>query len=107
MRAVVYAQLKAGELAARGLAADDRAWPGLPLPSELRRAQLADWNAALAHWASALDVLGTEIVSGLATVTPRDPRLTCKHCGLQPFCRIGAVALRAGERDDSDDDDDD
>jgi probable DNA repair protein len=107
VRAVAYAQLKAGELAVRGLAADDSAWPGLPLPSKLRRAAMADWNAALAHWAGALDALGTEIVAGLATVTPRDPRLTCKHCGLQPFCRIGAVALRAGERDDSDDDDDD
>jgi probable DNA repair protein len=107
VRAVAYAQLKAGELAVRGLAADERAWPGLPLPPDVRRAALADWNAALAHWANALDVLGTEIVAGLATVTPRDPRLTCKHCGLQPFCRIGAAALRAGERDDSDDDDDD
>jgi len=107
VRAVAYTQLKAGELAVRGLAADDGAWPGLPLPAGLRRTAIADWNAALTYWANALDALGTEIVAGLATVTPRDPRMTCKHCGLQPFCRIGAVALRAGERDDSDDDDDD
>ncbi len=106
VRAVVYAQLKAGELAVRGLAADDAAWPGLPLPPNVKRAALADWAAALAHWADALDMLGKEIVAGLATVTPRDPGETCKHCGLQPFCRIGAVALHATEQESSDDDDD-
>jgi hypothetical protein len=97
VRAVAYAQLKAGELAVRGLAADDEAWPGLPLPPAVKRAALADWNAALGYWAEALDALGVEIVTGLASVTPRDPRSTCKHCGLQPLCRIGAAALRDGE----------
>ncbi len=104
VRAVVYAQLKPGEIAARGLAADAGAWPGLPLPQALKRAALADWGAALSRWADAFDALGAEIVAGLATVTPRDPRSTCTHCGLQPLCRIGAAALRSGERADTDDD---
>ena len=105
VRAVAYAQLKAGELAIRGLAADEGAWPGLTLPPAVKRTALADWNAALRHWADAFDALGEEIVTGLATVTPRDPQTTCARCGLQAFCRIGAVALRDGERDDDDGDD--
>jgi ATP-dependent helicase/nuclease subunit B len=100
VRAVAYAQVKAGELAVRGLAADGDAWPVLPLPSRIRNAGLADWSAAEARWAEALAVLGDEIVSGVSTVTPRDPRKTCAHCGLQPLCRIGAAGLRRAEDED-------
>jgi len=100
VRAVAYAQVKAGELAVRGLAADGDAWPVLPLPPKVKGAGLADWSAAEARWAEALTVLGAEIVAGLSTVTPRDPRKTCARCGLQPLCRIGAAGLRRPEDDD-------
>jgi len=100
VRAVAYAQVKTGELAVRGLAADGEAWPALSLPPMVRGAGLADWSDAEARWADALAGLAEEIVAGRATVTPRDPRTTCANCGLQPFCRIGAAGLR--HRDDDD-----
>jgi probable DNA repair protein len=100
VRAVAYAQLKTGELAVRGIAADDEAWPVLPLPPKVRDAGLTDWSDAEARWAEAFAALADEIVSGLSTVTPRDPRKTCPNCGLQPFCRIGQAGL--GARDDDD-----
>ncbi|HYQ99108.1 MAG TPA: PD-(D/E)XK nuclease family protein [Casimicrobiaceae bacterium] len=100
VRAVAYAQVRTGELAVRGLAADDEAWPALPPPAKIRGARLASWTDALAHWAEAVAGLADEIVSGRATVTPRDPRMTCARCGLQPLCRIGAPGLREGGGDD-------
>ena len=95
VRAVAYAQVKAGKLAVRGLAADGDAWPVLPMPSKVKGAGIADWRAAETRWADALAMLGDEIVSGVSSVAPRDPRKTCAHCGLQPLCRIGAQRVAA------------
>ncbi len=100
VRAVVYAQLKPGEIKAQGLAADAEAWPGLKLPRNLRRAGVADWSAVLERWADSIGALAAEIAAGEATVTPRDIGTTCKQCGRQALCRIGA--RRVGESEDAD-----
>ena len=81
VRAVVYAQLKPGEIRAQGLAADADAWPGLKLPANLRRADLPDWSAVVARWSESLGALATEIAAGEAAVIPRDVNTTCKQCG--------------------------
>jgi hypothetical protein len=101
VRAVAYIQLKQGEQKALGLAADATAWPGLPEPSALRGAGLADWPAVEIRWHSALGQLTDEIAAGHAAVAPRDPNITCRNCGLQPLCRIGAWLADVG-RDDAD-----
>ena len=90
IRAVAYAQLKPGEIRVQGLAADAKAWPGLKLPGNLKRAGLADWAAVEMRWAESIGALAAEIAAGDAAVTPRDIKTTCKQCGRQALCRIGA-----------------
>ena len=100
IRAVAYAQVRRGELDVEGIAADDGAWPALALPSDMKRTALADWSAVELRWAELLGALAGEVASGLATVTPRDPKKTCARCDLQPFCRIGALAVEDREGND-------
>ena len=100
VRAVAYAQLKAGGINVRGLAADETLWPGLMHPAEIKRAGLADWGDVQARWRDSLTNLAVEIRDGRADVSPRDPSVTCRYCGLQPFCRIGAAAADAEVDDD-------
>ena len=102
VRAVAFAQIRAGEFKVQGLAADEEAWPGMKLPSGIRTAGLANWTAAEAHWTEALGALAADVASGAASVVPRSLRKTCARCRLQPLCRIGALALedRDAERDE-------
>jgi probable DNA repair protein len=90
IRAAAYAQLKAGDLSVRGIAADADAWPGLAVPQRIRGAGLEDWQAVEVHWARALEALAIEVREGHATVTPRDVDTTCRICRLWALCRIGA-----------------
>jgi RecB family exonuclease len=99
VRAVAYVQLKPGELRLQGLAADTTAWPGLP--SALKGAGLADWPAVEAQWRVALSGLAGEIAAGHAAVAPRDATITCRNCGLQSLCRIGAWVADVGRDDDN------
>ncbi|MCC7325425.1 MAG: PD-(D/E)XK nuclease family protein [Burkholderiales bacterium] len=85
--AAAYAQLKAGDVAVRGLAADDVCWPGLPSVQRARGVALADWREVEAAWARSYAALAGEFRTGRAAVTPRDPTV-CRVCGLQPLCRI-------------------
>ena len=93
VRAVAYAQLKPGAVKAQGIAADAAAWPGLPEPSALTGVSLADWPAAESHWRHSLEALAVEVREGRAAVAPRDAIATCRRCGLQPLCRIGASSV--------------
>jgi probable DNA repair protein len=88
--ALAYAQLKAGEVAAVGLAADGDAWPGLAAPDELRGVDVADWTQAQAHLQEAIAALAREVHDGEARITPRD-RKACQRCDLKPLCRIATL----------------
>ena len=91
VRALAYAQLRPGEMKAVGLAGDATAWPQLWESSDLRRADLADWMAVEAQWRQSLTALAVEVREGRAAVAPRDVVRTCRECGLQALCRIGAT----------------
>jgi ATP-dependent helicase/nuclease subunit B len=93
VRAVVYAQLRRGEIEAAGIAADTRAWPALSEVSSLGDRTLADWQGIERRWSDLLGTLADEIVRGHAAVTPRDPKKICRTCGLQSLCRIGRAGL--------------
>jgi probable DNA repair protein len=90
VRAVVYARVRPGEIEALGLAADAAAWPGVAEPSAIKRAGLADWPAVEGRWRETLEALATAIRVGHSAVAPRDTNDTCKRCGRQSLCRIGA-----------------
>jgi probable DNA repair protein len=101
VRAAAYAQLKAGEIDVRGIAADGDAWPVLRVPEDVGGPELRSWPAVEAHWRRAFETLAIEVREGHAAVTPRDTHTTCRYCGLQPLCRIGALSADAfGEHDD-------
>jgi len=99
VRALAYAQLRPGEMKAVGLAGDATAWPQLSESSDLRRSDLVDWAAVEAHWRRSLTALAVEVREGRAPVAPRDVVRTCRECGLQALCRIGASPVD-GEDDD-------
>ena len=92
IRAAVYAQLRAGDLNVRGIAADADAWPALAMPQRIRGTTLEDWHAVETHWMRALHALAIEVREGHAAVTPRDTETTCRTCRLWALCRIGAPA---------------
>lgn len=99
LRALVYAQLKADDVDALGVAADARAWPGLTEVSALKKFQ--DWPALEAWWNAHLGALAGEIAAGRATAAPRFYPSTCRTCRLQALCRIESVRSR-GEEDADD-----
>jgi len=96
IRAVLYAKLRADEIAPIGVALDPLAWPGLDL---VERARFPTWSAMEAWWRTSLDGLAADIARGWAAVDPRTP-LPCRYCGLQALCRIDSVRHPEDEEDD-------
>ena len=83
IRALAYAQVRAGEVAVTGIADSADVWPALDAPGTS-----ADWQAERDALQDKVAMLAAEIRAGVATVTPRERGLTCRYCGLQPLCRI-------------------
>jgi ATP-dependent helicase/nuclease subunit B len=90
VRAAVYAQMKAGEIAVKGLAADADAWPALKTAAGLRNAAIATWADIQGHWARQFGALAKEFARGAAHVAPRDAQ-SCAHCDLHALCRIQSL----------------
>ncbi len=89
VRAVGYAELRAESVAAAGLAADERAWPGLESVATVGPG--GTWASLEAWWRAHLEALVEEIAAGHAAVTPRATPSPCRNCGLQAVCRIESV----------------
>jgi probable DNA repair protein len=83
IRALAYAQVRAGDVALTGIAESPDLWSGLDVPGTA-----ADWQAKRDVLRDKVAMLAAEIRAGVASVTPRDRSLTCRYCGLQPLCRI-------------------
>jgi len=75
--AIAFARVQAGEMewVARG--------EGLPAD----RGDARDWPCVLADWRHTLEILAQAFAAGRAEVDPRDGQ-TCRHCPLDPLCRI-------------------
>jgi len=104
LRAAAYAQLKAGAVAVVGLAADADAWPALRTPAEARSVQFATWPDVERFWRERYGALAAAFRAGDAAVLPRDAQ-ACRHCDLQPVCRVQALddAPREPGEDERDD----
>lgn len=87
VRALAYAQLKAGEIGVRGVVESQAAWPALEVAGDKSRLPVASFEEARARMNESLDALAREIRDGVARVAPRD-RTTCQYCGLHALCRI-------------------
>ena len=60
VRALVYAQLRPGEVKVAGLGADPLAWPALAAAAEVKGAALADWDDARSRLQASLVSLATD-----------------------------------------------
>jgi probable DNA repair protein len=101
--ALAYAQLRVGEVAAVGLARDGAAWPGLPVPAEVKGIAVADWVEAQTKLRDSVESLAAEVHDGVARVTPRDDK-ACQRCDLKALCRIASVDESDGAGDEPEED---
>ena len=90
VRVAAYAQLKAGEIEVKGLAADADAWPPIRTPAESRGVAFSSWPEIEAEWARSLGVLAGDFARGASAVAPRDAQC-CRICDLHALCRIQSL----------------
>jgi ATP-dependent helicase/nuclease subunit B len=89
IRALAYAQVKAGDIAVVGLAEDGALWPELG-SADAFRANLENWSDARAALRDRLAQLAHDIRGGIADVSPRNAS-TCRYCDLHALCRIQSL----------------
>jgi probable DNA repair protein len=80
LAAVLFAQLKTGELKFKGVRDDAVVIPG---------ADSGDLAARITEWRTVLEHLAAEFRAGHAEADPKAPVKTCRYCSLACLCRIG------------------
>jgi probable DNA repair protein len=98
IRALAFAQVRAGDVDVAGIVEASDLWPALRTPERLARAGLDDWPHARAVLRDRVLHLAGDVSRGSASVAPRD-RTTCRYCGLQSLCRIQRLDDRGGADD--------
>jgi ATP-dependent helicase/nuclease subunit B len=88
--AVIFAQVRAGDMKFVGLGRDTSLLPGTRTP-------LVSWDEQRVLWRTELERLAGEFAAGSAAVDPKRPAHTCRLCDLQPLCRIHERAEGAAE----------
>ncbi len=101
--AVLFAQLRAGDLRYRGVAEQGGLVPEVGDYGSARKKpdDPQDWPALLAHWQVAVTALAEEFVQGVARVAPKRGADTCRYCHLQALCRIYERDALSREGDDA------
>lgn len=96
---VLFARLRTGDLAFRGLAESPDIAPGVRVPE--KQPPIAQ---TISGWRAVLDELGRDFREGRAHVDPKDPAKTCRYCELPSLCRIsqGTVELEEAEKPEDD-----
>ncbi len=97
--AVSFAQLRANQVAFKGLAHEEGLLPGVPAlePPE-------SWPALLGTWRESLDQLACEFLAGHAAVDPKKYPSTCQYCRLGALCRVKDVLGPAAYAEEVQDD---
>jgi ATP-dependent helicase/nuclease subunit B len=87
--ALAFVQLRAQEVAFKGLAREAGVLPGVPtLAASTFAREHADWAQLMESWRATLTRLAHEYLSGAAPVAPKNYPDTCGHCDLKPLCRV-------------------
>jgi ATP-dependent helicase/nuclease subunit B len=95
---IAYARLRAGQIGFDGIAEEAALAPGLKDWSAYAETRDASgWSALFGRWRGELETLAGELQRGLASVTPKHPRQSCRDCDLHALCRIREVAPEAAE----------
>jgi probable DNA repair protein len=79
LAAVLFAQLKTGELKFKGVKDDAVVIPG---------ADSGDLAARITEWRNVMEHLAAEFRAGHAEADPKAPVKTCRYCSLACLCRI-------------------
>ena len=93
--AVAFARIKTGDMRFMGLTRED---------VKLAKAKTAEsWGGLFEQWKNELNRLAREFADGVAPVDPKRSLKTCRHCDLQPLCRVHE-RIAALEDDEAGDD---
>jgi probable DNA repair protein len=79
--AVLFAQIKRGDLAFKGFSHVDGIVPEVAPPE-------MGWQPQLDEWRLVLERLAADFRGGYAAVDPKLPKDTCRFCGLTALCRV-------------------
>lgn len=96
LSAVVFGQLKTGDVKFNGVVQQAELIPNLP---PKRKGSLKEateqWPQVLHDWQLVLESLATDFVNSHIEVNPKDGRATCKklYCELSPICRIEELSV--------------
>ena len=91
---VFFGVLKTGNTGFRGTAVSEDLVPGVRVGEND-----PDMQERIGDWRGALDRLGRDFMSGVATVDPKKLPKTCMHCSLPSLCRIDELTGAAVEGD--------
>ena len=87
--ALVFAQVRGGDLAFKGFAKEDGLLPKVKTykGKKGKVEQPQDWDELTQHWSDTLNNLADEFMAGEATVTPQKAQ-SCTYCEFEGLCRI-------------------
>lgn len=93
--AVAFARIKTGGMRFMGFTREADVLP--------KAKHAESWAGLLDQWRRELESLGGEFAQGAAAVDPKGGLKTCRHCDLQPLCRVHErIAAMEDETDDED-----
>ena len=97
--ALAFARITAGDVGLQGLGRDDSFGDGIrPFTADPGSRDADSWTALLGRWRGELATLAGEVRRGWAAVLPKQPRVSCRDCGLHAVCRIrDEVSLDEGD----------
>ena len=98
---VAFVQLRAREVAFKGLTRDDKVLPEVATlaASKNLSTQYAGWPALLDSWRTVLEQLARDYLAGHAEVAPKRYPQTCAYCELGALCRVRELTERAASID--------
>jgi hypothetical protein len=95
---VLFAQVKAGGMAFKGIAENEGLVPGVRTYESLKQTREANsWSEVLRDWRATMEGLGEAFRRGEASVDPKQYPATCTYCELKPLCRINELTVLDGE----------
>jgi len=101
--AVSFGYLDAGRIGFDGIAAREELAPGLKSSAQHSATrEVGSWTVLLGQWRGRLETLAAEVARGLASVTPKNLRQSCRDCHLHAACRIGDVVTATDDADEED-----
>jgi len=103
--AVLFGQIRADELAYKGVVKEEGLIPGLPSRNTQLKQAMEEWPAVLETWKETVTRLAGEFRVGQAAVDPKNGSKTCEssYCPLVALCRIHEQPLAVAELEEGGD----